>query len=146
MTATAHNLTAINRGLGTVKIHVAGCADLKKDAKGASIWDINNVTCVEDIVRDVCQDMIDEGGNVSWEDFMGDIDIVACVPGLPFGRHNVTDTPDAPVEMAVETTPTAGGTRHPHTGCGHAATPKDRAACRKVNTWDGTAWVARSEG
>jgi|SRR5688500_7956470 len=38
-------------------------------------------------------------------------------------------------------TNTATHSRHPHTGCNHFATPKDRAACRKANTWNGEAWV-----
>jgi len=40
-------------------------------------------------------------------------------------------------------TNTATHSRHPHTGCSHPATPKERAACRKANHWDGTAWVPR---
>lgn len=38
-------------------------------------------------------------------------------------------------------TNTATHSRHPHTGCSHPATPKDRGACRKANTWNGEAWV-----
>lgn len=38
-------------------------------------------------------------------------------------------------------TSTATRTHTSHAGCKHHADPKSRAACRKANTWNGTAWV-----
>jgi hypothetical protein len=47
----------------------------------------------------------------------------------------------APTAPKAGHTNTATKTHTSHAGCAHAATPKDRAACRKANTWNGTAWV-----
>jgi hypothetical protein len=38
-------------------------------------------------------------------------------------------------------TNTVAKTRTSHAGCKHIADSKARAACRKANTWNGTAWV-----
>jgi hypothetical protein len=38
-------------------------------------------------------------------------------------------------------TNTTTKTHTSHAGCSHRATPKDRAACRKANTWNGTRWI-----
>lgn len=97
-TITEITVTAINRGMGSIEIHKAGCRDLKRDARGASIWDIT-ARDQKDVVEDVCGDFIDEDPDTTWEDFTGEITYANCCPELPY---EISDPEvDAPKKVRV---------------------------------------------
>lgn len=121
--------TAINRGMGTIQIHRAGCKDLKRDARGASVWDIE-ATTLQEIVEDVFEDMINEDPDQTWEAYAAELDFVNCTKGM------LKD------EAATPSAPQAKRTRRPqinHKECQHEATPKARKACRKAH------WAAQEK-
>lgn len=116
---TTTRVTAINRGSGQIEIHAPGCKDLKRRARGASIWDIDAETW-RDVVADVYPpDDFDYDLDTEWVNFSGDIVAMNCCPKI--AAH---DTP-----AAVATTATR--TRRSHATCQHECTPRARAACRK---------------
>lgn len=85
-TATAtetHTVTAINRGLGTVEIHKQGCRDLKRNARGASVWDIE-AKSQQDVAEDVFEDMIAEDPEYTWEAYNVELSYANCCPALPY--------------------------------------------------------------
>lgn len=106
MNATAaFQLTAINRGIGEIKIHRAGCADLKREARGASTWNIEARTH-EDVIRSCFSDMIDSGEGELAE-YMGGVDYVACCKDFLRAAKAATADPtghewsEAPFEAAA---------------------------------------------
>lgn len=112
---TTTRVTAINSGHGNIKIHRPGCKDIKRNARGASIWDID-VTCLRDIVLDVYPaDDFSYDAETEWLDFAGDIEIMPCAGHIP-------NTVDAPVTRTYRS----------HANCDHDRTPAGRAACRKA--------------
>lgn len=123
-------VTAINRGTGEIAIHRAGCKDIKRDARGASIWDIE-AGSFQDIIEDVCGDFIAEDEDTTWRDFTNEVKLVNCCPKLPYanteaGTIESFENDDAPTANTVARTWTS------HAACGHDRTPKARAACRKA--------------
>lgn len=115
---TTTRVTAINSGHGNIKIHKPGCRDIKRNARGASIWDID-ATCLRDIVWDVYPPVdFSYDAETEWTEFAGDIEIMACCPKLD---NTVIVTPAA-----------ATRTYSSHANCDHDRTPRGRAACRKA--------------
>lgn len=87
-----YTVTAINRGLGTIEIHKQGCKDLKRNARGASIWDIK-AQSQQDVAEDVFEDMINEDPEYTWEAYAGELSYANCCPSLP--REIEADAPAA---------------------------------------------------
>ena len=115
--AMGRTVTIMNRGNGAVQVHKHGCADTKRQARGASVWDLTNVRCLADIVIDVYPpDDFDYDPKTQLGDFSGDIELMPCCPKLADDQEEYT-TP---------------GTHRSHKACGHDLTPKARAACRKA--------------
>lgn len=119
---------AINRGTGSVKIHRAGCKDVKRDARGASVWTIE-ADSRKEIVWDVYDPSdFDYDAETQWSEF-DDIEMVACTKGM-LGEAKTTAKPAE-----------AKRTRRAqinHKECDHAATPQARKVCRKAF------WAAQS--
>lgn len=81
--APTFTVTAINRGLGTIEIHKQGCKDLKRNARGASIWDIK-AQSQQQVTEDVYEDMINEDPEQTWEAYAVELTYANCCPSLPY--------------------------------------------------------------
>ena len=96
-----HTVTAINRGLGTIEIHKQGCKDLKRNARGASIWNIEAAS-QKDVASDVFEDHIAEElapelGGFGWKEYNVELTYMNCCPDLPYG-----DDEEAPAEAPAQ--------------------------------------------
>lgn len=89
---------------------------------------------------DLCNFCFTEGG---WEnthsDEGHDLDMVDTTDNDCWICHPELNPARKPVRKGH--TNTATKSNHSHAGCSHPATPKNRAACRKAHTWNGTAWA-----
>lgn len=76
----AENLTLINRGTGAVEVHRRGCRDVRRDAHGASVWDVLAHT-ERDCVLDVYPPSDFDYDPADWADF-NDLKYAPCTKGL----------------------------------------------------------------
>lgn len=75
-------VTMVNRGTGGVQVHRHGCADTKRNIRGAAVWD-TEVTCYADVVRGIYPpDDFSYDAETEWRDFDGDITVMPCCPAL----------------------------------------------------------------
>lgn len=94
---------------------------------------------------DMCNLCFTEGGHENAHSDEGhDLDMVDVSDNGCWICHPELNLAVVGPKKATGHTNTVAKSTHSHAACTHNATPKDRAACRKANTWDDAkGWTSR---
>ncbi|MEU4568633.1 hypothetical protein [Micromonospora sp. NPDC023956] len=102
---TTHRVTIVNAGMGTLKVHREGCADVKKAPGGSAVWTVE-VASQRAVIEDAFECIINDEEGVTWEDCAGDVVFLPCCPKLPI-EAPAEATAEPVVENLVTTAPPA---------------------------------------
>jgi hypothetical protein len=112
-------VTIVNRN--GIQVHKPGCKDLKRNARGASMWDAEVNTFRDVVLATYDPTDFDYDPDTEWENYAGDIQVANCCPKL------AEESAPAPAKSVRRQQ------LDHRTQCTHPQTPAARRACRKAH-------------